>query len=136
MMHSVKRFRDVVMVGLFVLSAVFFAGNSWAKDRDLEFAAGASSATVKNAVIRGESDGYRVRAKAGQTLILRVTSLEDNAVFQVYLPGQKEKTLPGAGEEDDAKSWQGKLPQTGVYRIVVGGTRGNAEYTLRVEIKN
>jgi hypothetical protein len=64
---------------------------------------------------------------------VRISSLEDNAVFQIYVPGH-EQTLDGAGEGDDATEWSGELPVSGDYRIVVGGTRGNASYRLEVTI--
>jgi hypothetical protein len=75
-----------------------------------------------------------VGAKKGQTMSARITSEEDNAVFQVYLPGEEE-ALPGAGDSDDAKDWSGELPKDAEYTIVVGGTRGNATYTLKVSIE-
>jgi hypothetical protein len=62
-----------------------------------------------------------------------ISSLEDNAVFQIYEPGGNQ-ALPGAGERDDAREWSGELPASGDYTIVVGGTRGNATYELRVTI--
>ena len=85
-------------------------------------------------VIRGEQARHKVAAKAGQTLEASVTSDEDNAVFQIYLPGEKG-TLPGAGEMDDAKTFSGKVPTDGDYVIVVGATRGNATYKLTYSVK-
>lgn len=86
-------------------------------------------ATVSDSVIRGERKRHIVKAKAGQTLEVSITSDENNAVFQIYLPGEKE-TLPKAGEMDDATKWSGKLPADGDYVISVGTTRGNATYKL------
>ena len=85
-------------------------------------------------VIRGEQARHKVAAKAGKTLEVNVTSEEDNAVFQIYLPGEKG-TLPGAGEMDDAKKFSGKVPTDGEYVIVVGPTRGNATYKLSYSVK-
>jgi len=95
---------------------------------------GAPGALITGAVLRGERDVYRLAAKAGLRLHVEIVSVEQNAVFQLYLPGKGNKTLPGAGEADDATLWNGTLPKSGVYRIVVGGTRGNAEYTVRVDL--
>ena len=66
-------------------------------------------------------------------MTLQITSLEKNAVFQVQTPGGNY--LRGAGEEDDAMSFNGSLPEDGDYEIIVGGTRGNASYKLTVTIK-
>lgn len=85
-------------------------------------------------VIRGERARHKVNAKAGQTLEVNVSSDEDNAVFQIYLPGEKG-TLPGAGEMDDAKKFLGKVPIDGEYVIAVGPTRGNATYKLSYSVK-
>ena len=100
----------------------------------IKFARGASTATVKGAVVRGDRDRYYLGASKGQTMSVKITSEEDNAVFQIYLPGE-EKALKGAGDEDDATNWSGELPENGEYVIVVGGTRGNATYTLKVSIE-
>lgn len=93
-----------------------------------------SSATVSGSVIRGERARHLVKAKAGQTLDVSITSDEDNAVFQIYSPGERG-TLPGAGEMDDAKKWSGKTPSDGEYVIVVGPTRGSATYKLTYSVK-
>jgi hypothetical protein len=134
-------------LSFFALS-LFIAVSSSARDnkKELKFSPGTSAATVSNSVIRGDRDMYAVVAKAGQTMQVAISAVEDNAVFQIYQPGAKfvkedgateikGATLPQAGEEDDAKSWNGKLPQSGKYWIVVGGTRGNANYTLKVSIR-
>jgi hypothetical protein len=66
-------------------------------------------------------------------MIVRICSFEDNAIFQIYEPG-RSRPLAGAGERDDAQEWSGELPTNGDYTIVVGGTRSNATYKLRVTI--
>jgi predicted small secreted protein len=88
----------------------------------------------KGSVIRGEQARHKVAVKAGQTLDVNITSDEDNAVFQIYLPGETG-TLPGAGEMDEAKNFSGKAPSAGDYIIVVSPTRGNATYKLTYTLK-
>ncbi|PSN12271.1 hypothetical protein C7271_23705 [filamentous cyanobacterium CCP5] len=94
----------------------------------VEFEPGAFSATVENAVVRGERDRYLVNAQGGQNMILSITSLEDNAVFDVISPG-------GLLLERETTQSDLILPYTGDYQILVGGTRGNASYTLDIEIE-
>ena len=112
----------------------------------IRFAHGASSAEVEGAVIRGERALYSFKARAGQHASLRISALEDNAVFQLYAPGAKPEmrdfvleirgnALPGADEGEDAVRWEGALPASGAYLLVVGPTRGNAEYRLTVTIR-
>ena len=114
--------------------------------KEIRFAPGSTETTVKESVVRGERDYYTVTAKAGQTLELGISALEENAAFSLYKPpcrivtkpDGKEvtgETLPGAGEEDDATSWSGVLPASGRYVVSVGGTRGNASYELKVRIR-
>ena len=98
----------------------------------ISFDAGESSATVSGGVIRGERSVYVIGAKSGQLMSVEITSLEDNAVFQIKTPGGK--FLSYAGDGDDATDWNGQLPESGDYKIIVGGTRGNASYKLTVSI--
>ncbi len=102
--------------------------------KKVRFARGTSSTTIRGGVIRGDRDRYYISAKKGQTMSVKITSLEKNAVFQIYLSGEQE-SLPGAGDSDDATKWSGELPADSEYVIVVGGTRGNASYTLTISIK-
>lgn len=101
--------------------------------RRIRFASGAVSATVEDAVVRGTRDTYLVGASKGQTMTVKIASLENNAVFELKAPpnkaGQRRTLKP------EAISWTGTLPQTGDYQIIVGGTRGNASYKLQVTIK-
>src|SRR5436853_6120138 len=93
----------------------------------IRFPRGTNSTTISGSVARGKQNRYIIGAKAGQTMTVRIRSTEDNAVFQIYFPGEQE-ALEGAGEGDDAKSWTGKLAATTDYIIVVGASRGNASY--------
>ncbi len=99
----------------------------------VKFVKGKSSATLSGTVLRGDRDTYIVGARAEQTMSIRITSGEDNAVFQVQ--GPDGEYLQDAGEEDDARQVTNILPFDGDYKIIVGGTRGNAKYRLTVSIK-
>lgn len=112
----------------------------------IRFAPGASGAIVEGAAIRGERSLYSIDLRAGQQLTLDISSVESNAVFQIYGPGARPEqrdhaleiggtALPGAAEGDDATRWSGSLRQTGTYLVVVGPTRGNATFTLMVEAR-
>jgi len=102
--------------------------NSTIKPVRISFDQGTTSKTVKNSVVRGTRDSYLIGAKKGQKINLKITSLENNAVFDVISPDGK--TL-----QEQATNWSTKLPANGDYQIIVGGTRGNASYELTVEIK-
>jgi hypothetical protein len=119
-----------VFICTLALSSTFAQGVK----QKVRFARGTSSATIHGAVVRGDRDRYYVSAKRGQTMSVKITSTESNAVFQVYFAGEQE-SLEGAGEDDDATEWSGELPADNDYVIVVGGTRGNATYTLKISIE-
>lgn len=125
-----RRLLATLFVCAFVCSSVLAEGVK----KKVHFAPGTSSTTIKGTVIRGENDRYYICAKAGQKMTVKVTSTEKNAVFQIYFHGEEE-SLPGAGDGDDATNWSGELPIDNEYVIVVGGTRGNASYTLTISIK-
>lgn len=109
----------------------------------IAFARGKTSATVSGAVVRGDRDIYSIEAKGGQTATVSIVAVEKNAVFALFQPGASVSdegdvtgpALPRAGDGDDARRWSGRLPATGRYLVVVGGTRGNATYTLTVSLK-
>jgi hypothetical protein len=111
------------------------AAPAWTKEfkKTVRFERGSTSATLSGSVVRGDRDVYELGASAGQVMEVGVTALEDNAAFVIKAPGGR--SLPGAAETDGAAIWRGELPASGTYRIEVGGTRGNAEYTLRVVIE-
>ena len=132
----------VLLVGAFLIGVA-----QAAVVQEVHFAKDKHSTLIKQSVIRGESDQYFLTAKAGQKLAVSITALEKNAVFQIYQPGYqvgkdadgileiKGATLKGAGEGEDATAWKGVLPASGKYLIVVGGTRGNAAYKLKITIR-
>jgi hypothetical protein len=111
------------------------------------FATGSTSGTVGGHVLRGERSLYSVKATAGQTLTVTLTTPDDNAVFQLYEPGTTVgrdsdgllefhgNSLHGAADGEDTTRWSGRLPKSGTYLIVVGGTRGNARYSMDVKVE-
>ncbi|NJM23998.1 MAG: WD40 repeat domain-containing protein [Richelia sp. RM1_1_1] len=95
------------------------------------------STVVSNSVIRGERDKYYFNAQSGQRTSMAITSVEDNAVFQLsYKQGGIWREVPGTAEGQDTRVWYGQLPasESNSYEISVGGTRGNATYDLFVGI--
>ena len=100
--------------------------------KTVKFAKGRSSASYSGAVIRGDRDSYTLGAKRGQQMSVSISSVEDNAVFQIKGPSGY---LRGAEPGSDRTSWSGQLPANGTYRVIVGGTRGNATYTITISIR-
>jgi hypothetical protein len=101
--------------------------------RRIKFAKGKNSAVLANSVIRGDEDTYLIRAKGGQKMSVKISSVESNAAFFIEKPGGG--FLVNSGEGDDQNVWKGTLPGSGDYKIIVAGTRGNATYKLSITIK-
>lgn len=114
----------------------------------VRFAPGARSAALAGAIPRGGRDCYTITARAGQRLSVRQTDREEsNVVLQLYrppwriVPGDDDgevvggRTLPGAGEGEDAPRWSGRLPVSGKYLLVLGTMRGGGEYAVQVEVR-
>ena len=97
------------------------------KTKQVEFGAGQSDTTVSGALIRGDRDIYQLNARSGQIMALSISSLEDNAVFDLIDPNG---TLLGS----ELKNEKISLPSTGDYQIIIGGIRGNANYNLTIAI--
>ncbi len=123
-----------ILLILFFIFASAVSVDAQVTDKRIKFKKGESSATVEGSVIRGDRDTYLVGANKNQTMVVTIMSIENNAVFQI-IDRSTGYYLDGAGEFDDAMRWEGSLPSKGDYEIIVGGTRGNASYTLKVFIE-
>ena len=103
------------------------------RTQQIQFAPGQDSATVKSSVVRGTRQTYLLGAKKGQRMMLKISSAEKNAVFDLMTP------IGGLGERKTLKSeavtWSNVLPESGEYAVVVGAIRGNATYQLEVTIR-
>jgi hypothetical protein len=130
--QSIRVKLTAAIFSLLLLATCAFAAQEGLTKR-VRFARGRTTATFKHSVVRGTQDRYTVGARAGQKMSVSITSIERNAVFTIYKPDGG--TLEGAGEGEDASKWSGKLPAGGDYVIEVGGTRGNATYTLKVTVR-
>jgi hypothetical protein len=131
----------LLMVGAF-LTGVAEGGAS----KQVSFPKGSNSTLIEASVVRGENDQYFLTGKAGQKMAVNISAVEQNAAFAIYQPGYKAgkdadgileikgAALPGAGEGEDATAWKGVLPSSGRYLILVGGTRGNATYKLKITL--
>ena len=129
---TLKRLMILLVVLVFATASVTLADGV---RRRIKFQRGRTSTVISNAVLRDEIDEYILNARAGQKMKVDISSVEDNASFQITRP-DKTQLLPGAAFDDDAKHWNGELPESGDYTIEVAPTRGNATYRLKIEIVN
>jgi hypothetical protein len=96
----------------------------------IQFAAGATTATVTGHVAGGGSDLYVLRALAGQTMDVAVLSPASDLLLEIW--GQDGTPLKHAAV--DGLSWAGVLPATQDYFISVISGGSAADYTLTVTI--
>lgn len=123
--------REICDAGLcLLLTAALLAEGFTTRVR---FQQGSSGARLQGALARGEESTYILGAAGGQTMAVTISSVEGNAVFHII--GSSAKPLAGAEPGKDATRWQGQVQRDGDYRVVVGATRGGAEYTLQISIK-
>jgi hypothetical protein len=104
----------------------------------VQFAKGASSATLKGTITGEQYRDYVVNARAGQTMTVTLTNPDGRAYFNVMAPGSTgEAVFIGSTE---GNSFRGPVPGTGantirVYQMRATGRRGEvANYTLAIGI--
>jgi hypothetical protein len=117
-----------------VLAAVLslsFAAVAWAAGAadqvttvPVNFAKGASSATLKGSFSGYDSVQYTVAARAGQTMTVTTTG-SGNANFNVFAPGDTPGQATALGASG-AKGWTGTLPASGTYTVQVYQMRAQA----------
>ena len=127
--------------GLMLATAAFGAGSAAAADgiesRPLQFAKGASSASVKGSIAGRQTIDYKLRAKAGQTMSVKLASGHLGLAFNVLPPGSQDVAIADAIQQ---QAWTGTLPADGEYTVRTyldraAARRGEkASYTLTVAI--
>lgn len=108
--------------------------------RTVRFAPGASSAVLQGQLKGYAIVDYRLRARAGQTMSVRLTSDNLSNYFNVLPPGSRDVALFIGSVSGN--TWRGPLAEGGDYRIRLylmrSAARRNetAEYRLEVAIEN
>jgi hypothetical protein len=106
--------------------------------RPIQFAKGASSATVQGTIKGDQTVDYTVRARAGQTMSVKLDTRHTANYFNVLPPGSNDVAIfvgSSGGNE-----WSGALPADGEYKLRVylmrSAARRNesASYTLTVGV--
>ncbi len=129
--------RLLMVCALLAASSLVFAADG-IESRPLQFAKGASSATVKGSLKGDKTIDYKLRAKAGQTMSVTLKTSNGVNYFNVLPPGSTgEAIFVGSTSGNE---WTGALPADGEYTVRVylmrSAARRNetANYTLTVGI--
>jgi hypothetical protein len=108
------------------------------ESRPLQFAKGASSATVKGTLKGDHTIDYKLRARAGQTMTVSLKGSNPATYFNVLPPGSNDVAIYNSSMEGN--DWKGALPSDGEYKVRVYLMRSAARrdeasnYTLTVGI--
>lgn len=106
--------------------------------RAVQFAKGTSAATIKGTIKGDQTIDYTLRARAGQTMSVKLATSKGANYFNVLPPGSNDEALfvgSSGGNE-----WTGALPADGEYKVRVylmrSAARRNeaANYSLTVGI--
>lgn len=106
--------------------------------RAITFAAGTSSASIKDGIKGDKTIDYLLRAHAGQAMHVKLTTRHKATYFNVLPPGSNDEAI-FIGHVN-GNEWRGALPADGEYRVRVymmrSAARRNefAAYTLNVGI--
>lgn len=100
---------------------------------EIRFAAGSTSGQVDSAVIRGERDLYTLDAGADQRFSGELSAFEQNAAFQMRSPSGN--VILDTETSTNTTGFSVQLPESGIYELCIGSTRGNASYTLDLIIE-
>jgi hypothetical protein len=104
----------------------------------VQFAKGASSASLKGSIKGDAFRDYKLRAGAGQTMKVSLSASRPSTYFNVLAPGSKDEAIYNSSI--DGNTWSGQLQQAGEYTIRVYLYRNEARrgttsnYTLDVGI--
>jgi hypothetical protein len=104
----------------------------------VQFDKGSSSATIKGSLKGDQTIDYTLRARAGQTMSVKLATEDGANYFNVLPPGSNDEAIFIGSS--DGNEWTGTLPADGEYKVRVylmrSAARRNetANYTLTVGI--
>ncbi len=140
-MPVMKRVQSLVLAGL-AGACLATPIPSWAergiKSQQVQFAKGSSSASVKGNVVGNEVADYRLRARAGQTLNVKLKASNTSTYYNVLPPGSTGDAIYNGSLDGTSSSTT--LPADGEYTVRVyqmGHAKSSGQrsiYTLDVSI--
>ena len=135
-----KVIQIVGAICLLLASSLSLADES--RTETLHFAKGATGTSVTSSIQGYESVNYKVTAKAGQHMVVKLSTKNTATYFNVYAPGSGPGDAAIFIGSTSGERFATKLPQNGTYTIQVymmrSAARRNetADYKLRVDIDN
>ena len=96
------------------------------KSKSIDFTNGNEYEVIEDAAIGGETVIHRFKVAPGQNFIIVITSLESNAIFELFKFGEPRIYAEKASNVR-------LFLEAGEYYFTVSAIRGNATYRLKVE---
>ena len=133
------RFLALTMAWVLFLGCSLSVAAEPIKVQQIRFTVGASSATVKGSISGDKIVDYRLRAKAGQTMSVKLKTNNASNYFNVLPPGSESAVFIGS---TSGNTWTGTLTADGEYTVRVylmrSAARRNAKanYVLTVGIRS
>jgi hypothetical protein len=134
-MRSIHPLLAVLASLLLILTSIAHATDIQTKD--VQFAKGHSAATVTGSILGDQIMDYTLRARAGQTMSVKLDTRSTANYFNVLPPGSETALFIGSVSGNE---WRGELPADGQYRVRIylmrSAARRNesANYSLTVGI--
>jgi hypothetical protein len=124
-----KTTRACALLFIVLMAADIQAQKAANVTRRVKFPRGRTTAVLKGAVKPGVENDYLLGARAGQSMIVHLTSPGDVG-FTIWSPG-------GEFLADYRTDWSGELPKSGTYTIKVlpNSDKSFKPYTLEVTIR-
>lgn len=117
-----------------------FAVAEDARDEQVRFTHGTSVTTIKATITGWESVNYKLRARAGQSMIVVLNTSNSGNYFNIYTPGKGPGDAAVFIGTSRGNRYEGILPTDGEYTVQVflmrNAARRNekANYTLEIGI--
>ena len=136
--HGFSRLLRRLAAGALAVGFACAVAATGIETRPIQFAKGASSATVQGTIRGDQTIDYKLRARAGQTMSVKLDTRHTANYFNVLPPGSNDVAIfvgSSGGNE-----WSGALPADGEYKLRVylmrSAARRNesASYTLTVGV--
>jgi hypothetical protein len=134
---AMNKLLSCFVVGLFLTTTPLWADNG-IREQQVQFKKGTSATSIKGKIKGDQTVDYLLTAKAGQTMVAKLTTSNRSAYFNVLPQGAGEAIFIGSSAGD---KFEGALPADGTYAIRVylmrNASRRNetANYRLDVSIK-
>ena len=92
MKNLIKSIVLAMTIGLVSFSTSAVAED--ARDEKVQFTHGSSDTTIKATISGWESVNYKLRARAGQSMIVVLNTSNDGNYFNIFTPGKGREMLP------------------------------------------